>query len=523
LSRKPFTQSIRAVDFVLERFVEELGIEAPPFVDPTKAHPQLKYLAAYVASEPIKCMSLLVEEHYIDRDHMEDHSVFYSRNLFPYSNYCRRVHFFGLPKEEVEARLAALREVQRTKGDEACQKASGAFSEESYIGFTVIKPLEGTPVGRTVLRSYPTEKPGQPTYRRRFTCVQTYEAHLGGITLSVRGLPFQQQDKAVAACATTAIWSALHRTRKFEEIGTFTPAQITALATRASLEHGRAMPSEGLSIDQMCQAVQAIGVSPVLRKASDPREARGLLYSSLKSGVAPILIIANGRDFHAVTAVGMGIREDHEIEVDGGIGDRSARLEAIYVHDDRLGPYVRGDLEVLGVPEGRLFLRMKPEKLQKEQRWSLTHLLFPMHAKVRVTFGELRNAARRWVATRVESYRQELEGRGVEEAKHGPIEFETWIERAHSYHRWLLRPEVASDVSERLAKEISFSRYVGVIRVEAPFIDPIQVLIDTTSTERNIFAIAVLAEATTKPATKHAANYIAQFLDCSERLLLPGD
>jgi hypothetical protein len=33
----------------------------------------------------------------------------------------------------------------------------------------------------------------------------------------------------------------------------------------------------------------------------------------------------------------------------------------------------------------------------------------------------------------------------------------------------------------------------------------------------------VLAEATTKPATKHAANYIAQFLDCSERLLLPGD
>ena len=39
---------------------------------------------------------MLVEEHYIDRDHMEDHSVFYSRNLYPYSNFCRRVHFFTI-------------------------------------------------------------------------------------------------------------------------------------------------------------------------------------------------------------------------------------------------------------------------------------------------------------------------------------------------------------------------------------------------------------------------------------------
>src|SRR6266550_4978585 len=218
---------MRFVEFVEDGFPAELGIKAPPFADPIKAHSQLKYLASYVANDQIKCKSLLIEEHYIDRDHMEDHSVFYSRNLYTYKNYCQRVHFFGLPADQVEKRLAELRDIHRTKGPKACHDASAALSEESYIGFAVIKPLQGTPVGRTVLRSYPAQKPGQPTYRRDFTCTHLYQAHVGGITLSVRGLPFQQQDKAVAACATTAIWSALHRTRAFEDIGIFTPAQIT--------------------------------------------------------------------------------------------------------------------------------------------------------------------------------------------------------------------------------------------------------------------------------------------------------
>jgi hypothetical protein len=517
---EPFTQSIRVVEFDRERFVDDLKIKAPPFSEAHKAHFQLRYLAAYVADEYIACKSLLIEEPYIDRDHMEDHSVFYSRNLFPYQNYCRRIHFFRLPPAEITNRLRALRDSHRTAGQAAYRSACATFSEDHYIGFAVVKPLEGTPVGRTIFRTFPAEKKGHPTYRRHFTCTRLYKAHVAGVELTVRGLPFQQQDKAVAACATTAVWSALHRTREFEDIATFTPAQITALATRSSLEHGRSMPSEGLSIDQMCQAVQAIGISPILRSAPDPRAARGLLYSSLRSGVAPILIVTNGVDFHAVTAVGMGLREDRNVDVEFGIGDAASRLEAIYVHDDRIGPYLRADLEPRG---GRLFLALKffPDKKLQPQWWSLTHLLFPMHAKVRVTFGELRNAAVRWVATRIETYRKELEGRGVAEARQGPIEYETWIEPAPAYQREMLRNSVASDVSEGLVNEISFSRYVGVIRVTAPFIDPIQVLIDTTSTERNIFAIAVLAETATKPATRIAAEYLASYLDCSKRLFVP--
>lgn len=521
MSREPFSQVIRFVEFDEGRLATDLRIKAPPYADAARAHTQLKYLAAYVADDQIRCKSLLIEEHYIDRDHMEDHSVFYSRNLYPYENVCQRVHFFRLSATDVESHLTKLREIHRTKGHKAGLEASAAFSEENYIGFAVIKPLQGTPVGRTILRSYPREKPGHSTYHREFTCTQPYPAHVGGITLSVRGLPFQQQDKAVSACATTAIWSALHRTRAFEDIGIFTPAQITAFATRASLEYGRSMPSEGLSTDQMCQAVQGVGISPILINATDPQVARAVLYSSLRSGIAPVLVITNGAGYHAVTAVGMGMRDDRPLELERGIiGNRASHLEAIYVHDDRIGPYVRADLAVRGGRHGRLFLSMPASKTHGEQWWSLTHLLFPIHAKVRITFGELTNAARTLVAAQLGGLREELLNRGVE-VKDGPIEYETWIERAESYLRLLLRPDVEPSVLETLSTKVAFSRYVGVIRVVAPFIDPIHVLIDTTSTERNSHVIAVLAEAVTKPATKVAAQFIASYLDCSSRLFLP--
>jgi hypothetical protein len=238
--------------------------------------------------------------------------------------------------------------------------------------------------------------------------------------------------------------------------------------------------------------------------------------------MAPVLIITNGVGFHAVTAVGMGTRDDRPLELEKGWSNRASRLEAIYVHDDRIGPYVRANLEVKGGQHGRLFLRMKPNLTDSEQWWSLTHLLFPVHAKVRVTFGELQNVARNSVAASVEGYREELVRRGVEEAKQGPIEYETWIERSETYLRRLLRKDVDVGVVENLAKKVSFSRYVGIIRIQAPFLDPVEVLVDTTSTERNIYAIAVLAETNKKPATKVAAGFIASYMDCSDRLIMPA-
>lgn len=37
-----------------------------------------------------------------------------------------------------------------------------------------------------------------------------YDVNLFGIKLTINSIAFQEQDKVVAACATTAIWTALH-------------------------------------------------------------------------------------------------------------------------------------------------------------------------------------------------------------------------------------------------------------------------------------------------------------------------
>ena len=227
------------------------------------------------------------------------------------------------------------------------------------------------------MRSYPDD-PGDPDrkFRRSFDCLRSYTVHLLGAELPVRGLAFQQQDVGVSACATTAIWSALQKVRDHEDIAAVTPAQITALASRYSLPFGRAMPSEGLSLDQMCQTIQAVGISPSLYRVGRIEEARGYLYSAIKSGFAPVLILKKGNGSHAVAVAGMKLRHPHIPslllpDTDDIAGD----LIGLYIHDDRRGPYLRASLEakedvphvVVPAPNGTA---------SEEEAWTLSRLPF---------------------------------------------------------------------------------------------------------------------------------------------------
>ena len=131
--------------------------------------------------------------------------------------------------------------IARHQREGGIHRQADEFSRKNYVGFSVIKPLAGCPVGRTVLRCFP-EKTSEAGYVRRFDCACDYRAHVLGILLHIRGLAFQQQDVGVSACATTALWSALQRTRALEETSAATPAQITIRASQYALPFGRSMP-----------------------------------------------------------------------------------------------------------------------------------------------------------------------------------------------------------------------------------------------------------------------------------------
>ncbi len=120
---------------------------------------QLVYIQSYLAK--LQCACVLAESHYIDRDHMEDHSVFYSRNLVPLPNYCRRLHFFSTSLRDTQNLLRQLLSRQRELNQDKFSALCIEKSRDSYLGFSVIRPLPGSPIGRTVLACYgPTTSDG---------------------------------------------------------------------------------------------------------------------------------------------------------------------------------------------------------------------------------------------------------------------------------------------------------------------------------------------------------------------------
>jgi hypothetical protein len=505
---------IAFVSFGTAQLEQTLQLTVPPFVQADRALRQLRYVREYAGE--LGCKSLVVEQNYIDRDYMEDHSVFYSKSLYPYPNFCRRIHFFKEEVERVREQLQKIVEVGIRQGEERFRNTCRDFSDRVYLGFSVIKPLHGSPVGRTVLRCYPEiPQDAADSSRRDFSGTRVYSVHLLGVELSVRGLAFQQQDIGVSACATTAVWSALQKMRDHEDIAPVTPAQITALAAKYSLPFGRAMPSEGLSIDQMCQAVQAVGVSPNVFRADHSSDTRGYLYSALKSGLAPVLILRKGNNYHAVTAVGMKIRLPHEpVVVASLIDDRAGDLIALYVHDDRNGAYLRANLaDASGTPTLSLPLRHPTEQAEA---WAITHLLVPIHSKIRLSLAVLRELAL-WIAATMHQIREAIE-------KHLPtgfirdstIAFESWIVRAPQYVESAfvgsqdLSPQRIWDFCER----VSMARYLGVVRMKASWFDTMDVLIDTTSTAKNPHILGIFTPRLCLPLTRRVGQRLARESSC---------
>src|SRR5690606_22501303 len=77
----------------------------------------------------------------------------------------------------------------------------------SYLGFVVIRPLDVAPFGRTVLAWYENRE----AHSIRITpALRKYTCNVLGVRLNVDGIPWQQQDRGVSACATIALWSMFH-------------------------------------------------------------------------------------------------------------------------------------------------------------------------------------------------------------------------------------------------------------------------------------------------------------------------
>jgi hypothetical protein len=349
------------------------------------------YLFEYLNSADVAAATMIVEPEYVDRDYLEDYAAFYVTCFYKYDRFCTRIHFFN----EAISR-ERFRKIVRGQVSGPSLKRF----QEAYLGFIVVRPLPDAMIGRTQVKTY-----GDDGKRRHYTATRKYEVHLAGIPLSVESMAFQEQDRAVAACATVALWSCFQKTAQLFGTAAPRPPVITADAT-SSLYLRRALPSNGLTTEQICGAIRQNGLDPEVfpQQAITP----SLIYGYLRCEI-PLLMIASIESYtqqtHAIALNGysmIGTRGGEERlyapgpAYPGGLGTPMVGMyvNEFYGHDDQVGPFCH---LFVTMPTGvNQPFTMKGEwKVQGTTTDAVitpVQIIAPLYRKIRLTFIEARAA-----------------------------------------------------------------------------------------------------------------------------------
>jgi hypothetical protein len=423
---------------------------------------KIKYLSDYLAA--IGCRTIIVENEYIDGDYLDDFSNYYVKCFKTYDRKCKRLHFFSvdITDEEFQAIVVSV-------DDEAAHKRV----TDAYLGFSVARPLPDAVIGRTALKTYPSDNG-----RRNYTCTKCYKVSLFGIELVVESLVFQEQDNVLAACATVALWCSFHKTAQLFGTPIPTPAQITTFANHV-VNHVRPIPSHGLNIQQICNAIRSVGLDPEVIVVNSGVPVPSLVYGHLKFGL-PVILIANveGVGMHAIAITGYSINATPAVacEVEPNsqcIPMSGLRINEFYGHDDQIGPFCRVVVKPSAVAQSRTYpvifeSSWKDPKTGKFLALYPEMIVVPVYNKVRVTFLDVQ----KWL-TRLHA----LLGIFLKTA--GRLEWDLRLTSINEYKSFL-RDSNFDEGSRRNLLLSTFPKYMWRATLRANDIDLLDCLVDAT-------------------------------------------
>jgi hypothetical protein len=292
----------------------------------------LDFFAKYL--EGLQAKFIVIEDEYTDSDYLDDFAFFYVSCNHKYVSLCKRIHFFSSIKKIQQ--YQDLRNFILKMDD----KDSIKILNKSYLGFIVIRPLPEVVIGRTILKP--------PIHNRmEYPCTRKYSVNFYGFPLEIiNSLAFQQQDEAIAACATVALWSAFHKTSDLFLTQLPKASEITKNATNYYNDR-RSFPSTGLSIQQMRNAIVSLGLESQIYQQT-LEYLLPIIYAYLQMGIPIILDISlmkkNTEESyfykgeHAITIVGYKCKESA-----GGssatINMKNNKISLLSAHDDQVGPF----------------------------------------------------------------------------------------------------------------------------------------------------------------------------------------
>ena len=284
--------------------------------------------------------TIVIEPRYLCKDHRNLHSHFYSKKFKERSSVCARAHFFsrsGINKAQLLGDLDALK--------------------DCYIGYSVIRPVSGRSLGRTVIDPSKVARSAQDGF---FMLRTRFKGHLNGPTLDSWGYPYMSQDTEATVCAHTALWSMC---RYLSERYAVYPETYPYDFIKGTTDtNGRAAPYHGMTYTDYSRLLTQFGCHPeILFMREEKTDATGKKTSLLsaekftrlctyvESGF-PLLASYQG---HVVSVVGHTI-DFNRVPVPNQHGwiDSSDFLKQFVVVDDNFFPYqllgYRGDPQNYG-------------------------------------------------------------------------------------------------------------------------------------------------------------------------------
>jgi hypothetical protein len=333
-----------------------------------------KYFCEYFGDQDdgLGAKTIVIEKKYISKSYLIDYSNYYSTCFSDYERFCKRVHFFSRDFSEADF--------------EAALKDSIADSPiwESYLGYIVVKPLPLLTIGATLLKTYEST----PTNKRIFHAIEKYPVNLFGKELTVQSLAFQEQDSVVGACASSALWTAFHKTSKLFQTSLPSPSDITRSAKNLFQNSGRTYPNTGLDHYQIGNAIDATGMVSELRNSDKFRgevdRLKAFIYAYNSMGLPVLLGIKFPEGGHLITVVGYKESNDNNFPRTSRMALKSSKIERFYAHDDQVGPFSR-----LGFDASGNILTSWVDDTGSHKTAELVSVFIPIHNKIRINFEDI--------------------------------------------------------------------------------------------------------------------------------------
>ncbi len=472
-------------------FCDVFGEESP--LSTLHESNQKLYITSYLQSLNVK--KVIIEPNYFDRDYLSEFSAFYSLSSRGYPNTCQRVHFFDSEEADSELFIKALSE-----DDEAQKKL-----QDSYLGFTVMRPLPLSPFGRTVLKWFDDPDPSKPRITKPS---RTYQCNIGGVQLDVLGLAWQQQDSGVAACATVSVWSMLHSSAFDDMHAVPTTTEITESAHKTASMGGLVYPSNYLTTAQLLEAIKEHGFAPVVSSGEFTRgyfskQRFSAICSALLRSGYPVVIMGihndpNASIGHAVC--GVGFRDPEQIDtIANSVSPFDASTDIIYIHDDNIGPNVRFKIDEKADHAGNngaVLIHQAPDYVDQTNKPSINYpeffphtIVAAVHKDLRITPDNLYIKGRTLAEQICAVLNTALRNNSLEETG---LLFTARFIKVSDYFNDELPIELGNNskilarTRKALLEEVRpMCLHLGVIRMATPNEVLLDILYDTTDTDRN--------------------------------------